>query len=79
MSGEQKTCALVYATTLAFNLALNWHLIPIYGLNGAAMATSIAMVFEAAALYFAARSTLGLHIFIIPLRSRPKIKPEPAE
>jgi len=79
MSGEQKACAFVYATTLAFNLALNWYLIPLYGLNGAAMATSIAMVFEALALYAAARLTLGLHIFIIPFRSQNAVKPEPAE
>jgi O-antigen/teichoic acid export membrane protein len=79
MSGEQKACATVYATTLAFNLALNWNLIPIYGLNGAAMATSIAMVFEALALYFAARMTLGLHIFIVPSRKHTIPNTEPAE
>ena len=68
MSGKQKACALVYAVTLAFNLVLNWMLIPVYGLNGAAMATSLAMVFEAFALYAAARRTLNLHIFILPRR-----------
>jgi len=66
MSGEQKTCAMVYAATLLFNLVLNWHLIPIYGLNGAAMATSAALVFESLALYSAVRRRLDLHIFIIP-------------
>ncbi len=68
MSGKQQACALVYAMTLAFNLVLNWKLIPIFGLNGAAMATSGAMVFEAFALYAAARRTLDLHIFILPMK-----------
>jgi len=68
MSGEQKACAFVYASTLCFNLILNFYLVPLYGLNGAAMATSISLVFEAFALYAAARRKLNLHIFIIPKR-----------
>ncbi len=79
MSGEQKACAFVYATTLLFNLILNWQLIPIYGLNGAAMATSGAMVFEALALYSAARRRLGLHIFILPKSGSATTKPSAAE
>ena len=79
MSGEQKACAFVYATTLLFNLILNWQLIPIYGLNGAAMATSAAMVFEAFALYSAARRRLGLHIFILPKSNNANVKPSAAE
>ncbi|MGB7286118.1 MAG: polysaccharide biosynthesis C-terminal domain-containing protein [Salaquimonas sp.] len=66
MSGKQKACAFVYAVTLGLNLVLNWFLIPRYGLNGAAMATSSSMVFEAFALYAASKRTLNLHIFIIP-------------
>lgn len=70
MSGEQNACAVVYGATLAVNLILNWNLIPVYGLNGAAMATSAALVFEAFALYATAQRRLGLHIFILPLPRR---------
>lgn len=66
MSGKQKMCAIVYAATLFVAIALNILLIPIYGLNGAAMATTMALCFEAFALYAAAKRTLGLHIFIVP-------------
>ncbi|MFZ1815110.1 MAG: polysaccharide biosynthesis C-terminal domain-containing protein [Rhizobiaceae bacterium] len=70
MSGEQRTCATVYAATLAVNLVLNFALIPLYGLKGAAIATTCALAFEAAALYAAAKRRLGIHIFIIPARNR---------
>lgn len=79
MSGKQKACAFVYAATLLFNLILNWMLIPVYGLNGAAMATSSAMVFESMALYAASKRTLGLHIFIIPGRLFSKSRLQGAE
>ncbi|RVA62069.1 lipopolysaccharide biosynthesis protein, partial [Mesorhizobium sp. M7A.F.Ca.CA.001.11.2.1] len=52
MSGNQNICAAVYAMTLAFNIALNVVLIPMFGLWGAAMATAFAMIFEAGALSF---------------------------
>jgi O-antigen/teichoic acid export membrane protein len=67
MSGEQNTCAAVYGASLFVNLTLNLTLIPIYGLKGAAWATTTAMLFEAIALYAAARRRLGIHIFIIPM------------
>ncbi|MCB1450711.1 MAG: polysaccharide biosynthesis C-terminal domain-containing protein [Nitratireductor sp.] len=69
MSGEQGTCAAVYAASLSVNLVLNFALIPIFGLKGAAIATTCALVFEAFALYAAARRRLGIHIFIVPARS----------
>lgn len=70
MSGEQKVCAAVYAVTLAINIALNFTLIPEYGLAGAASATSIALIFEAIALYAITRRRLGIHMFIIQPKSR---------
>ncbi len=69
MSGEQRTCALVYAASLSVNVCLNMTLIPRLGLEGAAIATSAALAFEAAALYAAAKRRLGLHIFILPART----------
>lgn len=68
MSGEQKICAAVYASTLAVNLILNFTLIPQYGLKGAAIATTLALTYEAVALYATAKRRLGLHIFIVPAR-----------
>ncbi len=50
MSGHQNACAAVFAITLALNIGLNVMLIPEYGLWGAAVATAIAMCFEAIAL-----------------------------
>jgi len=52
MSGHQNICAAAYACTLALNIGLNAVLIPQFGLWGAAIATAIAMSFEAATLSF---------------------------
>jgi O-antigen/teichoic acid export membrane protein len=60
MSGNQNVCAAVYAMTLALNIGLNVILIPLFGLWGAAMATSLAMVFEASALSFTVWRKLGI-------------------
>jgi len=64
MSGEQNACAAIYGVTLFVNVALNVTLIPHYGLYGAAIATTIAMIFEAAALYSIARRRLGMDLFV---------------
>jgi O-antigen/teichoic acid export membrane protein len=68
MSGEQNMCAVVYAITLMVNIALNLVLIPIYGLTGAAIATTLALVFESFALYATTRRRLGIHMFIVPIK-----------
>ncbi|MDX8478965.1 lipopolysaccharide biosynthesis protein [Mesorhizobium sp. VK24D] len=60
MSGNQNICAAVYAMTLALNIGLNVILIPLFGLWGAAIATSLAMVFEASALSFTVWCKLGI-------------------
>ncbi|MEZ2333203.1 lipopolysaccharide biosynthesis protein [Mesorhizobium sp. RCC_202] len=64
MSGNQNICAAVYAMTLAFNIGLNVFLIPHFGLWGAAIATSLAMVFEASALSFTVWRKLGIVMVI---------------
>ncbi|MBL4892015.1 MAG: lipopolysaccharide biosynthesis protein [Rhizobiaceae bacterium] len=69
MSGEQNSCALVYVGTLLVNIVLNWSLIPVYGLHGAAIATTCALAFESLLLYAVAKRKLGLHIFIIPQKN----------
>ncbi|RWB58055.1 lipopolysaccharide biosynthesis protein [Mesorhizobium sp.] len=60
MSGNQNICAAVYAMTLALNIGLNVMLIPHFGLWGAAVATSLAMIFEASALSFTVWRKLGI-------------------
>lgn len=60
MSGNQNICALVFALTLALNIGLSLVLIPHLHLWGAAIATAVAMVFEAAALSFTVWRRLGI-------------------
>ena len=64
MSGQQRLCATIYAMTFALNFALNVLLIPMIGLMGAAIATTIAIGFESIMLFLAARDRLGLHVFV---------------
>ena len=64
MLGEQRACAVVYASAFAVNIALCVVLIPLFGVAGAAFAISGAMMLEAAMLFFVARARLGLHGFI---------------
>lgn len=66
MSGHQKICAIVFAATLALNLVLNFTLIPIWGLWGAAFATATAMLAEAMLLALATYRKLGI-IMMVPL------------
>ena len=46
------------------NVLLNLTFIPIYGLYGAAWATTVTMMFEATALYAVTLRHLGIHMFI---------------
>lgn len=64
MSGEQNSCAVIYGITLAVNIMLNLMLIPSFGLMGAAIGTTVALLYEAFALYSAARRRLGINIFV---------------
>jgi O-antigen/teichoic acid export membrane protein len=64
MVGEQRACAVVYASAFAVNIALCVLLIPLLGVAGAAVAISGAMILEAALLFGVAKQRLGLHGFI---------------
>jgi O-antigen/teichoic acid export membrane protein len=64
MLGERRSCALVYASSFAINIALCIGLIPSMGLAGAAIGSSVALVFESACLFLVAKYRLGLHCFI---------------
>jgi O-antigen/teichoic acid export membrane protein len=64
MLGEQRVCTLIYGTAFALNLVLCLTLIPRLGLEGAAIATSAALVVESILLFLATKIRLGLHAFI---------------
>jgi O-antigen/teichoic acid export membrane protein len=65
MLGERKQCAAVYAGAFAINLGLCLLLIPHFGIEGAAAATSSALVVESIFLYRIAKRRLGFHVFIL--------------
>jgi O-antigen/teichoic acid export membrane protein len=64
MVGEQRVCALVYATAFAVNVAACVGLIPFLGIRGAAIATAVAMTTESGLLFVVTRRRLGLHACI---------------
>ncbi len=65
MLGERKQCAVVYAIAFAINLTLCVILIPRIGIEGAAVATSTALVAESMMFYRVAKQRLGFHLFIL--------------
>jgi O-antigen/teichoic acid export membrane protein len=65
MAGQQGICAAVYTATFVFNVVLNFTLIPRYGLMGAAIATSSALVLESIALYYITATRLGIRCSIL--------------
>lgn len=67
MTGHQNTCAGIYAATFVLNVVFNLILIPPFGLAGAAIATSLAILFEATALATAAKRKLNITVFVLPL------------
>ena len=64
MLGERRSCALVYGLSFALDLVLCVVLIPRIGLAGAAIASSVALVFESAGLFAIAKYRLGFHCFV---------------
>jgi O-antigen/teichoic acid export membrane protein len=75
MAGEQRISAIVYAGAFLLNVVLNFTLIPLFGLKGAAMATSTALIAETIVLYFVIRSRLGIRAFVAMPRRRPAMEP----
>jgi O-antigen/teichoic acid export membrane protein len=69
MLGHQHICALAYALAFAMNAALCVVLIPRFGGHGAAAATSLALSFETALLFWIVRRRLGLHVLAFGKRS----------
>lgn len=65
MAGQQGATALVYGGAFLLNVVLNFALVPVFGLKGAASATSISLVVETVALYWVTLSRLGIRSSII--------------
>ncbi|HUG63553.1 MAG TPA: lipopolysaccharide biosynthesis protein [Methylomirabilota bacterium] len=59
MAGRQKTCAAAFAVAVVVNVGLNALLIPRYGLIGAAVATTLAMMVETVMVTLAVRWHFG--------------------
>lgn len=64
MLGKQRLCATVQVTTAVLNVILNVTLVPIYGIVGAAAATSTALVTGALLNYIVVNRHLGIEIAI---------------
>jgi O-antigen/teichoic acid export membrane protein len=64
MVGEQRACAIVYLAAFLCNIALCVMLIPRFGVAGAAIAISGAMVLETVLLFVVTKERLALHAFI---------------
>jgi len=64
MLGEHQICAAVLIVTALLNLALNFALVPVFGLVGAAAATSMSLATAALMSYVVARRRLEIEIAI---------------
>ncbi len=68
--GQQKSSATVLFSAVGLNIGLNFLLIPRFGLEGAATATTLTVVYVCGLLFTVAKIRLGLHPFIIGGRAR---------
>jgi O-antigen/teichoic acid export membrane protein len=81
MLGEQRACAMILAATAVLDIVLNFTLVPIYGLMGAASATAISLTFASVLNYVVARRRLNLDVGIwsnlggAPAKPAPKSQP----
>lgn len=71
MAGQQKICTIIYAFALTANLCLNFTLIPIYGIIGAAMSTAAAMFIEAILLFIVIYKKMNIAMFVFSPASKP--------
>ncbi|MHB8268958.1 flippase [Bradyrhizobium sp.] len=69
MLGHQHACALAYASAFVMNVVLCVLLIPRFGGQGAAAATSIALMSETVLLFWIVRRRLGLHVLAFGKRA----------
>lgn len=71
MSGNQTTCAWVYASVFAANVAFNAVLIPALGLVGAALSTTLSTFIEAALIYVVTQKRVGVRAFFLAAPTAP--------
>ncbi len=72
MLGEQTSCGFIYGAAFLFNLVACLALVPPYGMVGAAVSTTLALLFESMLLFLVTKRRLGLHVFIWnPAADRP--------
>lgn len=64
MLGEQRICALIACLAFVVNLTLCLFLIPRFGVRGAAIALSLALMLESVLIFIAAKRRLGFHLFV---------------
>ncbi|MBI1262470.1 MAG: oligosaccharide flippase family protein [Rhizobiales bacterium] len=64
MTGHQNMTALAYGSAVILNIGLNFLLVPSYGINGAAAATSISVSLATLSLAFFVKRRLGITAFI---------------
>ncbi|SNZ20904.1 polysaccharide biosynthesis C-terminal domain-containing protein [Cohaesibacter gelatinilyticus] len=72
MAGQQKMSAKSAFAAMAINIALNLLLIPIWGIQGAAIATTIGTITQSIMMLWLANKTLGLYPAFLP---HPKATP----
>ena len=72
--GQQKSSAVVLFSAAVLNVGLNFLLIPPFGLEGAATATTLTVIYVCGLLFAVAKIRLGLHPFIIGKSVRPHCK-----
>lgn len=71
MAGQQKICTIIYAIALTANLCLNFILIPMFGIMGAAIATAGAMFIEAILLFIVIYKKMNIAMFVFSPASKP--------
>lgn len=67
MAGEQKLCAGIYISAVIADIILNLCLIPLYGIIGAAIATSLVFVLMAIMQFTAIRRRLNITTIPLPI------------
>lgn len=70
ISGNEKKLTRIFTLGLVINIVLNYFLIPVYGINGAAFATMCSMIIWNVLAGFAVKKQLGLQILYIPFNKK---------
>ncbi|MEO0646120.1 MAG: flippase [Cyanobacteria bacterium J06650_10] len=65
MTGHERYSAIATTGSAGLNILLNWWLIPIYGLIGAAIATTVSMALRSLFLLICVRKTIGIRTSVL--------------